>query len=381
MRVGIDAHVLGKDIGGVERYVQKVVELVPDLSPQHQFTVFLSRHAKDRFKADGRPNVRFVTLPVSDPIIQRSVLMPLAVRRFRLDVLHVQRIAPWGCGRCRILLAVHDLIPVKQPAAYPGLRDRLVRLLTPGSIARADLIVCPTRWVCGDIERRYPGTGARTRAFYNGVDTQRFHRREQQSAKVSLAPYGIDGPYMFSSGGVEARRNIETVIDALARLDAASRPQLVLSGHVRDPACLARLQQLASERGVAERIRYLGFVPEADLVALYTNAMACIAASTDEGFNLLPLEALACGRPVICSDIPVHRELYDGAVSFFPPDRPDLLADRIRQHAAPNYDQAAGLDAASRCVARLSWQAMAQRMASFIDELSHNGGTHLPLRA
>ena len=76
MRIGIDAHVLGKNIGGVERYVGKVVELVPDLCPQHQFIVFIARRMRSEFAQDRRRNVQFVTLPVSDPIVQRSVVLP-----------------------------------------------------------------------------------------------------------------------------------------------------------------------------------------------------------------------------------------------------------------------------------------------------------------
>ena len=109
LRIGIDGHVIGKTIGGVERYVEKVVELVPDLCPQHQFIVFVARRNMARFAADSRRNVQFVGLPVADPIVQRSLVLPWMVRKHRLDILHVQRIVPWACGGCRMLLTVHDL--------------------------------------------------------------------------------------------------------------------------------------------------------------------------------------------------------------------------------------------------------------------------------
>lgn len=362
MRIGIDGHVLGKNIGGVERYVDKLVELVPQLRPQHRFTVFIGRQQAARVAAEKRPNVDYVVMPVSDPIIQRSVLLPLAARKHRLDILHVQRVAPRGCGRCRILLTIHDLIPIKYPEAYPGFRNMLVRWLTPGSIARADFITTPSQSVCDEILATYPAIKAPRLPYYNGVD------------KVSMVPgdslehLGIEEPYLYSPGALETRKNLETILTALAGIEPRARPLLVLSGSIRNRAYFERIQALAAELGVTDRMRYLGFVSERDLATLYARAMACVTAATDEGFNLLPLEAMALGTPVLCSDIPVHRELYDGAVTFFPPrdiaalkagildisQRRQTVVDTVKERAAD-------------CVARFSWDAMAHHMARIFD--------------
>ena len=369
MRIGIDGHVLGKNIGGVERYVEKVVELVPDLCPRHEFIVFVSRRAKARYAADRRPNVRFVALPASDPIVQRSVVLPWLVRRHKLDILHVQRIAPWATDRCRIMLTVHDLIPIKHPDAYPGLRSQLIRWLSPGSIARADFIVCPSQFVCDDIGRSYPGARAPKRPFYNGVDTERFARRTSRDGRETLRRLGIEEPFVFSPGAIEGRKNIETILSALAQLDRPSRPLLILSGAIRDRGYFDRMTALAGALAVEDRVRHLGFVSDDDLIDLYGEAAVCVAASRDEGFNLLPLEAMACGAPVLCSDIPVHRELYDGAAFFFPPDSAGSLARALATVRATAGDRRAIAGAADAIVRRFSWDATAHRMAAFFEEL------------
>jgi glycosyltransferase involved in cell wall biosynthesis len=372
MRIGIDGHVLGKGIGGVERYVEKTVELVPDLCPQHQFVVFVSRAGAARAGSDHRCNVEYVTLPASDPLIQRSLILPWAVRRHRIDVLHVQRIAPWLPRRIRILLTVHDLIPIKLAGDYPGLRNWLVRTLTPPSIARADFIVCPTQTICDEVKRLYPDTTAPLSPFFNGVDLAQFGPSSSRPDRGTLQRLGITRPYVFSPGSVEPRRNLETIIAALAQIDPAMRPLLVLSGSIRDVDCHARLLDMAAAIGVADDIRHLGFVLNDDLVDLYGGAKACIAASSEEGFNLLPLEAMACGSPVLCSDIPVHRELYDGVVHFFPTENARLLAAGIcRFIAEPGDCHIIGTDSAA-CIARLSWPAMADRMAAVFDRMAAN---------
>lgn len=369
MRIGIDGHVLGKNIGAVERYVEKMVELVPALRPHYQFVVFVTQAASARIVSASRSNVEFVRLPVADPILQRSVVLPWAVRRHRLDAIHVQRIAPWACGQCKIVVTVHDLIPLKYPKSYPGFRNWLVRMLTPGSIRRAHFIVCPTQTVCDDIGRLSPRSSAPRHPYYNGVDRSRFAPPAARPDRDTRRRHGIDGKFLFSPGAIEARKNIGVIIEALARLDPASRPLLVLSGSIRDPGYHNQMRELAARLGVSDRIRYLGFISDDDLVDLYGQATASVAASIDEGFNLLPLEAMACGSRVLCSDIPVHRELFEGAVSFFPSGDPNALAREILGILTVGENDQRRQASAQACVERFSWEAMAERTACFYDTL------------
>jgi glycosyltransferase involved in cell wall biosynthesis len=166
---------------------------------------------------------------------------------------------------------------------------------------------------------------------------------------------------------------LETIIEAIAQLDATSRPLLALCGPVRDSGYYTRLRERALELNVAGDVRHLGFVPDEDLADLYRSAIVCVAASRDEGFNLLPLEALACDAIVICSDIPVHRELYGDFATFFPPESPDLLAGAIRDLQTLRERHRAGAETRETVLDRFSWEAMAQRMASAFDELAPDG--------
>jgi glycosyltransferase involved in cell wall biosynthesis len=297
--------------------------------------------------------------------------LPWLIRRHHLDILHVQRIAPLACGSCRVLLTVHDLIPIKYPSSYAGLRNKLIRLMTPSSLARADLIACPSQFVCDQIRECHPTVTSPKRPFYNGVDPRIFAEPKSLPAREIPSRYSIERPYIFSPGAIEERKNVHTIIEAMAQLDSGSRPLLILCGSIRDKAYFARLNRLARELNIAECIRHLGFVSEEDLVHLYGRASLCIAASREEGFNLLPLEAMACGAPVLCSDIPVHRELYEGATTFFPPDSPDLLAQAILGvRANKDRDRGSHDETVRTILRRMSWEAMAHRMAKCFEELS-----------
>ena len=360
MRIGIDAHVLGKGIGGVERFLAHLVPLLPDLLPGHRLIVFVDAKAVKRVTLPQAENLEVVTMAVSNPLIERSLLLPWLVHRHRIDALLVQRVAPWFCGRCKLVVTIHDITPLKYPAAYRGLNYTLVRLLTPSSAHRARLILTPTQVIADEVSQKFGISADRIVPFYNGVDTASFHPR----------PQAVPQPYIFISGAIEARKNLETVLRARALLGDTVPWRLMIAGGTRDAAYKTGLEALSRELGIAHLVDWLGFVDEARLVELYQGAAAFITASRDEGFNIPPLEAIACGCPTLCSDIAVHRELFTNAVLFFPTEAPEALAAALRRVHAEAGVREQLASAGADCVARLSWPAMAARVAAALTTLA-----------
>lgn len=364
MRIGIDAHVLGKGVGGVERFLAHLVALLPTEMPEHQFVVFVDRHASRTVVLPSATNLEIVPLQVSNPLIERSVLMPWLVWRHRLDVLLIQRLAPWLCGKCRLVTTVHDLTPLKYPKAYPGLTNRLVRLLTGDSVKRSHLVLTPTQVIADEVSSTFGKDGARVQPFYNGVDTASFC--PPQAADATTA-----GGYIFTSGAIEARKNVETLLRARARLGTDFGWSISIAGGVRNPAYRAELEALIAELGLQQQVRWLGFVSEPELVSLYQQARVFVTASRDEGFNIPPLEAMACGSPVVCSDIAVHRELFHDGALFFATESDQELADILqRLHDDASLRQRLRQQAQS-CVQRYSWPAMARRVARALQTICH----------
>lgn len=361
MRIGIDAHVLGKGIGGVERFLAHLVALLPAKLETHQLVVFVDARASQRVTLPQADNLEVVPMLVSNPLIERSILLPWLVRRHRLDVLLVQRLAPWFCGRCKLVVTVHDLTPLKYPQAYRGLTNTLIRCFTGDSVRRAKLVLTPTQVIADEVAQRFNQPAGKIVAFYNGVDTQIF------SPKLTIS----SPPYIFTSGAIEARKNIETLLRARALLGSNFPWQVWIAGGVRDGHYRAALESLVVELGLENQVRWLGFVNEAQLVALYQGAKAFVTASRDEGFNIPPLEAMACDSPVLCSDIPVHRELFDGAAMFFPPESYETLAAALlRLHDDTVLNEHLRKQARV-CVNRLSWPAMVQRVAAALTNYPH----------
>jgi len=327
VRIGIDAHILGKGKGGVERYVRHLVEGLPPVAREHEFVVFVNRRFAE--SVHDHENVRFVRLPFADPILERSLVLPLLARRHRLDALQVQRIAPLAT-RSRLVVDVHDLVPLKDPENYRGIRNFLIRRLTPGSVRRAWRIVVPTEVVRREVLQRFGMDERRVVAIPRGVDHQQFCPADSGDRPPEvLRRLDIRGPYMLYVGAIEPRRNLEVVLRALARLRAGGLADVafVMTGGVRSNAYARALADLAANLGLTGSVVQTGYVDDADLVGLLRHARLVVAPSWGEGFNMPPLEAMACGTPVVCSDIEVHRELLAGSACFFDAASDERLAE------------------------------------------------------
>jgi len=359
MRIGIDAHILGKGAGGVERFLYEVVCRLPARMPQCHFVVFVGAGVAQELAMPAASNVEYVELASVNPLVERSVLMPWLRFRHRLDMLMIQRVAPWGCGQCQLVTVVHDITPLKYPDDYRGVTNMLVRLLTGSSVRRSALIFTPTQTIADEVARYFSQPAAKFRPFYNGVDGAQF-----RPGRAEGVP-----DYVFVAGAVEPRKNLEAIIRGFAEFRQEAHWQLRIAGKVRDEDYGRRMRDLVGELGVEKDVVWLGFMDEAALQAAYRDARVFVAASWDEGFNIPPLEALASGIPVLCSDIAVHRELFDGAALFFPPDAPTSLAQQLRRVAWDDTAVSGLLPAAKACVARLNWDATAERVADALQEL------------
>ena len=257
-----------------------------------------------------------------------------------VDVFH----APWIDGallRSPVpqVVTLHDVIPLRRRAEYlrTGLRFRLRYL----AVQRATLVIVPTRTVAADAIERLGLDRGRVRVVGEAA-APAFRPRPDPEVAAARRRHGVPGDYLLWVGGLERPEPRKRV----AALAASPRSlPLVLAG----PA-----SRWARE---LDGVIVTGHVSDDDLAALYTGARALVFASDDEGFGLPPVEALACGTPVVASDVPAVREVLGDRAQLV--DRDDLAAliaagERAQRPAPPP------LDATWDGVARATWEVYAE---------------------
>jgi glycosyltransferase involved in cell wall biosynthesis len=258
----------------------------------------------------------------------------------RVDVFH----SPWIDGAllrapCPMVVTLHDLVPLKRRGEYlrTGLRFRLRYL----AVQRASRLIVPTEAVAGDAAELLSFARERIDVIPEAVAPQ-LHRRGTEEVAAVRERHGLPEHYLLWVGGLEhpdPRKRVAALADAPRELP------LVLVGRAR---------RWAHE---LPRVILTGQVSDDDLAAIYTGAHALVFPSDEEGFGLPPVEALACGTPVVASETRVLREvLGDRATWVAPGDVEGLVAaaEAISGPAPPPPDWS------WRDAAAATWESYAQ---------------------
>jgi glycosyltransferase involved in cell wall biosynthesis len=202
-----------------------------------------------------------------------------------------------------------------------------------------------------------------------GVDTSAF------TPEGPVAQRG-DRPRLVSIGRLVRRKGVDEVIEALRRLPSA---ELVIAGGAGDgDPDAARLRKCASRAGVEDRVHLIGPVARPDVPALLRSADAVVCVPWYEPFGIVPLEAMACGRPVVASAVGGIQDTVVDEVTglLVPPRRPDALAAALRDLlGSPTRATAFGIAGRDRVLARYGWERVAAAtQAVYEDVIDARGG-------
>jgi glycosyltransferase involved in cell wall biosynthesis len=259
--------------------------------------------------------------------------VPVSVERFTgpVDCYHALDYVAPRVRHARLIVTVHDLSFLAVPRyAEPSLAAYLAGIV-PRVVRRADSIIAVSAFTAREVVERLHIPEERVRVVPNGVEGRFRPYPPGERAAARAAVTGLvgsaDRPYLLAVGTLEPRKNYPTLLRAYARLRAAGLPHtLVIAG--RQGWQFGPIFDTLQELHLAGHVQF-GAPPDALLPALYNAADAVVAPAWYEGFGLSVLEGLACGVPVVASDIPPHREVAGDAAWFADPGDASLLAETI----------------------------------------------------
>jgi glycosyltransferase involved in cell wall biosynthesis len=289
-------------------------------------------------------NVTFKRLPLPAAWMTRlwhRARLPVPVEQFTgpVDCYHALDYVAPRVRHARLLVTVHDLSFLAVPRyAEPSLATYLAGIV-PRVVRRADMVVAVSAFTAQEIVERLHIPPERVCVVPNGVEGRfrPYPPGERAAARAAVTPLvgSADRPYLLAVGTLEPRKNYPTLLRAYARLREAGLPHaLVIAGR--------RGWQFGPVFDTLQELRLAGHVqfgspPDNLLPALYNAADAVVAPAWYEGFGLSVLEGLACGVPVVASDIPPHREVAGEAAWYADPGDAVALAAAIT--AALNADE------------------------------------------
>lgn len=332
MRIGIEVTAAVRQGAGIGRYVRELLRALALADATNRYCLFYASTSPLPYPLPSLP-LHFSSrhLPFHDIWLARlwhraQLPIPVELITGPVDVYHAPdfTLPP---VRARSVLTVHDLSFVRDPeSASPGLRSYL-NSVVPRSVNRADHVIAVSHATKADLVELYRTPESKITVLYEGVDP--IFRPTPNPAIREKYKLGA-APYIFSISTIQPRKNYRRLIQAFAQLP--SEFNLVIAG---GPGWL--YDGIFAEAGtpaVRGRVKFIGFAPDEDLPALYSEAAAFAYPSLYEGFGLPLLEAMACGTPTITSNVSCLPEIAGGASALVDPYSVDGIAEGLRRALA-----------------------------------------------
>jgi glycosyltransferase involved in cell wall biosynthesis len=327
MRIGLDLHPMTALMQGSRTYIHCLTQALIRRGGENAYTLYLpdvSTAPKDAYAGTN------ITLGrIAPSRIKRLLSFGHLLRRDHIDLFHCQYLAP-PMLPCPYVLSLHDIIHESNPEFYPGGLRRLMSRLYPRSARKAAAVLTISEYSRQEIIKRYQIPGNRVRVALLAADESFKPATDQAQALRTARRYGINGKYILFVGRIEPRKNIPGLIEAFGMLtaDGATEHTLVVAGMMDD---LYRKFHAETTARFGGRVVFTGKVEQEDLPSLYAGADLFVYPSFAEGFGLPPLEAMACGTPVITSNTTSLPEVMGDAGVLVDPHDTAALAHAMRR--------------------------------------------------
>jgi len=333
MRIGFNGMLLRDRRSGVEVSIlnlaralaksgkQDYVFYVPGTFPEPDI-------AADRFTTRRAPQCTRFRLA---RILWEQLALPRAAGQNGIDLLHAPGYLAPLFARVPVVITVYDTIALRFPKLCRPANVLNYNLMLPPSVRKATRIIVPSETTRADLLGRFPSASEKTVVIHLGIsDDLRVVDSPQQLDAVRNA-YGLPEHFILFTGRQEPKKNLLRLLEAfhMLRADGGSAHKLVLAGtHDRETAAIRRR---ITELGLDNEVILTAFVPQDSLAALYSAADLFVFPSLYEGFGMPPLEAMACGTPVVASSRAAVPEMLGDAAVLVDPGEPATIANAMKE--------------------------------------------------
>ena len=354
MRVSVNAFFLQQPYTGSGQYVCHLLPALTRVAPTLDVVPLLPAPLRG-LRADAplvAPRAHHVGLPgwLTHADLRKvwweQVAWMRAGQGRAADVAHAPYFAPPLWAPRPLVVTIHDLIPLILPEYAARPHVRLYNALISLAARRAAQVIADSQATADDIVRRLGIAAHRVHVVPLAAAPDMEPLADGTQRQALLRRFGLDQPFIFYIGGFDSRKNVPALLRAFHALPAELRERHVLAiagaapgkRSARNPRLFPPLRPLAAALGLGDRVRFLGRVTEEEKRALYSAATLFVFPSLYEGFGLDPLEAMACGAPVLASNRSSLPEVVGGGAALVDPT----------EHAAFTRALAALLDSPRR---------------------------------
>lgn len=352
-RIGIDCRLAGTKQGGIGRYVEELVNRLPEIAKKKaKWYLFVNKNHPFAHLAN-HPQIQIVTTNIRHYSWQEQLVLPFIFYRHKLNLLHVPHFNVPLFLNIPVVITIHDLLWHEKKGQNVTTLPRwqywpkylAYRIITNNAIINAKKIIVPSKTVANILQKRYRAISNKIVLTYEGASAV------FQSTNIKSK---INKNQLVYVGSLYPHKNLTIVLQAMQQ-----NPQLTLVIATARDVFSQRFMQEVKERKLSKRVAVHHYLPDEQVARFMSNSLALIQPSTSEGFGLTGIEAMASKVPLIAADIPIFREVYQQAAIYFHPHSVVELLQAIYETKTADRSQliATGLKVANK----YSWQQMAKQ--------------------
>ena len=314
---------------GISWYIYNLLNHLPLVQSQFQYTAYVNERG---FSPRNGLIIRRNAFPLWQPtfrILWEQMIQPVQLLRQKTALLHSPSfVTPFFC-QCPMVVTVHDLAFKRFASILPKRQFFVLDHMLRVSIHRAKMIIAVSNCTKLDLMQFYKVAENKIRTVYHGIDDQ-FHVYSAEKIDSFRREKQLPETFIFRLGTLEPRKNVESLINAyrIYRDVAQDIPRLYIGGG--KGWYYETIFDLVKQYGLEKHIVFAGYIPQGELASWYNAAKLFVYPSLYEGFGMPILEAMACGTPVISSNVSAIPEVAGDAALLVDPNDDEELAHAIR---------------------------------------------------
>lgn len=394
MRIGIDAKLMTVGWGGAPRYIMQLLKGLAEIDEENEYYIYLDRiwprtwHEELKF-IKSRPNfhirapnklknfieILYAHCPFVFSVLYRfglyeQLLLPFYLKKDKVNLFHsAQNALPFAyVGKS--ILTIFYMTPSLHQESLRNLNGRLFnyihKILTPLFVSKSDMIIAHGETVKKEILMTYKHA-KKIRVITPGLSETFKIIPNQDKIEEIKAKYGIQSSYIFCLDSAAFHNEYISIIEAYYRLKKEKniQPKLVIGGlsQINNQDFIKYLESFIQDKNLGNEVILLGYIPENDLALIYNGAELFIYPSTHEGFGIIPIEAMACGTPVIAvtSTSPMIYEMVGDAAIIIDLQNIDTLVDSIYIMLNDEKLRSMMKDRGLRWAEKFDWRSIARK--------------------
>jgi glycosyltransferase involved in cell wall biosynthesis len=317
MRIGIDARLVHYSRAGISQYILRLIQGLAEIDQENEFVILQSR--KDKHIIVDKPNFKRVSLWTPSHHRLEQYTLRAEILGLGLDVLHSPDFIPPFRRNCKSVITIHDLafllyphFLTKESARYYGQIDQAVK--------RSDHIIAVSHSTKHDTMQLMGAPEHKITVIYESANPVFRPVNDQDLLDQTKRKYRITGEYVLFVSTIEPRKNLPTLLRAYRQLLDSYKADAKLVVVGRKGWLSDEVFTLVDELKLDNDVLFLSRVPIEDLLYLYNAAQVLVQPSFYEGFGLPPLEAMACGTPVVVSNVSSLPEVVGDAGLLVDPE-------------------------------------------------------------